>query len=148
MSRTMSVFDDGTNITASITVDDSDGGHRTTEIRFTAGDGASVTANDLHLLTAFGLTLPANVLTPLPEAPVSAAPKAVITGKAPTQKRPEKKRQSAKKRPGDDALLQLWNTHKGVKLHMAKVAGCHSTTMAAWINEAKARGTEFPETDR
>lgn len=151
MARTMSVSDDQTNITVSITVDDSGDTPRNTEVRFTAANGASVTADDLKLVGYFGLT-PAQVpalptpepATPSPVPTVSDAARAVIVGKPETPATSARAKNFEGKRPTDAALVKLWASHNGVKSAMARAVGCHASTMGEWIKDATARGAQFP----
>jgi hypothetical protein len=142
MARTMSVSDDQTHITASMTVDD-DG---ITELKFTASDGARVVAADLRLVALFGLQLPTTDAAPV----VSAAAKNVITGKTPAPRTPSGKTPGRRnfngRRPDDAALLRMWLDHDRSASAMARTVGCAASTIFGWISAAKARGTEFETT--
>ena len=147
MARTISVFDDSTNVTASVTIGDSG----VTNVQLTAVDGAIITSDDLRLLPMMGLPLPGNpAAAPAAIPSVSAAAKAVITGKAPVQRKPTSNRKPSRfdgERPDDATLVKMWTRHRGVKAHMAKQVGCHQSTMGMWVQEAQARGTQLPEVD-
>jgi len=139
MARTLSVFDDDTNVTASMTVD---AGHRITELRFIATNGASITAADLGLVAEFGLTLPAL------SAPKSdPAPSVVVNNHSPAAPKPNgkrKRRAPQSTAPSDEKLLRLWIDCNGNKSAMAAASGKHPTTIYAWLKAACERGQIFP----
>jgi hypothetical protein len=156
MAHTISVHDDETRITAAMTVDDSGARPRITEIRFTADDEVSVTANDLLLVRFFGLTLPGGTATTATVSAINAAARDATNGKPPTprlpakkapvpvRKAPVKERRFTGKRPDDATLLKLWLDNERSAAFVARKVGCSSQTVFAWIAAAKARGTEFP----
>jgi hypothetical protein len=147
MARTMSVSDDDTHITASMTIDD----QGITELRFSATNGARVTAADLRLVALFGLTLPTEappLAVPPPAtspAPMSADVLPVAAATPPAQRTPSdgKARRYSRKRPDDQTLLALWRQHGGATA-IGRAVGCHATTVHEWIRGAKTRGVEFP----
>ena len=150
MARTMSVYDDELRITAAITVDETTGTPRCTEIRLTAVDGASITGADLRLVAAFGLAVPGLDLPAALDAGPKSVRRATRSNPAPRQRSAPAPRQRAAKgrrftgqRPDDDALLGLWTQHRS-RAGIGRAIGCAGATVGNWIKDAEGRGVEFP----
>lgn len=143
MARTLSVHDDSTGITASMTIDETGDKPRRTEIRFTADGDASVTANDLRLVESFGLTLPTGSPA-LPMIPATDPVPPAVHCPAPAKKTRQGTSRFDGKKPTDKELLRLWQDTGGIKSEIARKVGCHPTTVGTWVAEAEARGVDFP----
>lgn len=159
MARTVSVFDDESRVSAAVTVVESDGAQRITELRFTAVDGHSITSDDLRMITFFGLQLPTanSSLTPAapPALPVQRTPKRRAAAAKPARKKAapaaakaeppaaKRKRYFSGPTPSDEQLLKLWGEHKMVK-NIAASLGASTSTVQNWMKAARERGVTFP----
>jgi hypothetical protein len=152
MSRTITVADDDTGVTARLVVEtEPDGSAGVTELHITATNGHKIRFGDLRLLELVGLQLPAGAdrpavapkpvsvpATPRPEAPPRAsqeAPKkaAKSAPKKATKSAPKKAtRRVYRSAPENDTLLLVYVEKKGHIPSVAEHFGVPKSTAYGW----------------